>query len=70
MSDAPIVVHRASGTGGRRVTVRGQIMGLARSDTDLVEFLRRAGLPDASEVLDDPVWVEWQGGAAHDYAAP
>ncbi|WP_030906152.1 hypothetical protein [Streptomyces sp. NRRL F-5126] len=68
MSDAPIVVHRASGTGGRRVTVRGQIMGLAHSDGDLVEFLRRAGLPDAGDLLDDPGWVEWQGGPPHDYA--
>ncbi|MEW2549630.1 hypothetical protein AB0910_28335 [Streptomyces sp. NPDC047002] len=67
MSDAPIVVHRASGTGGRRVTVRGQIMGLAHSDGDLVEFLRRAGLPDAEDLLDDPSWVEWQGGLGHDY---
>ncbi|MBP0460891.1 hypothetical protein [Streptomyces montanisoli] len=67
MSDAPIVVHRASGTGGRRVTVRGQIMGLAHSDGDLVEFLRRAGLPDAGDLLDDPAWVEWQGGPPHDY---
>jgi hypothetical protein len=68
MTDAPIVVHRASGTGGRRVTVRGQIMGLAHSDDDLVEFLRRAGLPDAWELLDDASWVEWQGGVSHDYA--
>ncbi|MFC9430984.1 hypothetical protein ACFXKG_07165 [Streptomyces sp. NPDC059255] len=67
MSDAPIVVHRASGTGGRRVTVRGQIMGLAHSDAHLVEFLRLAGLPDAWELLDDPAWVEWQGGPAHEY---
>ncbi len=68
MSDAPIVVHRASGTGGRRVTVRGRIMGLAHSDDHLIEFLRLAGLPDAWELLDDPTWVEWQGGPAHEYS--
>jgi hypothetical protein len=69
VGEAPIVVHRASGTGGRRVTARGRILGLAHSDDHLIEFLRRAGLPDAEELLDDPAWVEWQGGHEHDYAA-
>ncbi|WP_406100966.1 hypothetical protein OG698_01735 [Streptomyces sp. NBC_01003] len=32
MAVAPIVVHPPLGTGGRRVTVRGQILGLAYSD--------------------------------------
>ncbi|MGW2560073.1 hypothetical protein ACWCXB_12660 [Streptomyces sp. NPDC001514] len=63
---APIVVHRATGTNGRRVTIRTQPTGLAHSDADLIEFLRRAGLPDA-ELLDDPHWVAWQGGRPHDY---
>ena len=62
MSCAPIVVHRVTGTGGRRVTIRAQIAGLAHSDADLIEFLRCAGLPDAWDALDDPRWVEWQGG--------
>ncbi|MEU3918972.1 hypothetical protein [Streptomyces sp. NPDC029004] len=69
MGDAPIVVHRATGTGGRRVTIRAQISGLAHSDDDLIEFLRRAGMPDAWEALDDPAWVEWQGGHPHEYNA-
>ncbi|MBT2509677.1 hypothetical protein J7I98_28150 [Streptomyces sp. ISL-98] len=69
MSDAPIVIHRATGTGGRRVTIRGQVAGLARSDSDVVEFLRRAGLPDAAEVMDAPRWTEWQGGRPHEYGA-
>ncbi|MFJ4917469.1 hypothetical protein [Streptomyces sp. NPDC088726] len=66
---APIVIHRPSPTGGRRVTIRGQIAGLARDDRDVVEFLRRAGLPDAEELLDQPSWVEWRGGRAHRYEA-
>ena len=67
---APIVVHRPSPTGGRRVTVvGGEILGLAYDDHDLVEFLRRAGLPDAERILDDPQWVEWRGGRAHQYEA-
>ncbi|WP_327359496.1 hypothetical protein [Streptomyces sp. NBC_01304] len=49
---APIVVHPPQGTGGRRVTVRGQILGLAHDDNDLLEFLRRAGLPDAETLLE------------------
>ncbi|MER7517761.1 hypothetical protein [Streptomyces sp. NPDC126499] len=67
---APIIVHRPSPSGGRRVTVRDdQILGLAHSDKDVVEFLRRAGLDDAEALLDDPRWVEWRGGRAHEYEA-
>ncbi|RDG35187.1 hypothetical protein [Streptomyces corynorhini] len=69
MAGAPIVVHPPSLTGGRRVTVRGQILGLAHDDRDLVEFLRRAGLPDAETLVDDPGWVEWRGGRAHEWGA-
>ncbi|MFE6222422.1 MULTISPECIES: hypothetical protein [unclassified Streptomyces] len=69
-SSAPIVVHPPSPSGGRRVTVRqGGILGLAHSDRDVVEFLRRAGLDDAETLLDDPRWVEWRGGRAHEYEA-
>lgn len=66
---APIVIHRPSPTGGRRVTIQGRIAGLAYGDHDLEEFLRRAGLPDAETLLDDPAWVEWRGGRAHQYVA-
>ncbi|MER7350947.1 hypothetical protein ABT390_36690 [Streptomyces aurantiacus] len=69
MADAPIVVHRPSPTGGRRVTARGQILGLAHSDEDLVEFLRRAGIEDAGPLLDNPRAVTWRGGRAHEYEA-
>ena len=72
---APVAVHPPLGTGGRRVTVHGEILGLAHSDADVVEFLRQAGLsdaegvPDVEELLDDPAWVKWQGGRAHHYEA-
>ena len=69
MDQAPIVVHPPSSTGGRRVTAQDQILGLAHSDADVLEFLRRAGLPDADQLLDDPAWVKWRGGRAHDYDA-
>lgn len=51
------------------VAARGQILGLAHSDRDVVEFLRRAGLEDAESLLDDPMWVTWRGGRAHHYEA-
>ncbi|MEU8953139.1 hypothetical protein AB0C93_02415 [Streptomyces sp. NPDC048518] len=51
-----MVVHPPSRTGGRRVTARRQILGLAHSDRDEIEFLRRAGLPDGKQLLDDPWW--------------
>ncbi|MFJ4126596.1 hypothetical protein ACIP3U_35580 [[Kitasatospora] papulosa] len=50
----PIVIHRPSPPGGRRVTIRGQIAGLAHDDQDVTGFLQRAGLPDAGQLLDQP----------------
>ncbi|MFJ2292126.1 hypothetical protein ACIOG7_10495 [Streptomyces sp. NPDC087894] len=69
MEHAPIVVYRLSYWGGRRVTMRGRILGLAHDDRDLIEFLRRAGLEDPDLLVDDPVWVEWRGGRAHGWDA-
>ncbi|MFF1649104.1 hypothetical protein [Streptomyces sp. NPDC058240] len=69
MAAAPIVVHRPSPSGGRRVTAYGHILGLAHDDQDLIEFLRRAGLPDAETLIDDPQMVEWRGGRAHQWDA-
>lgn len=73
MDHAPIVVHRISPTGGRRVTMHtaGQdaVLGLAGSDADVIEFLRRAGVPDPDEVVlgaDSPL-IEWQADPAHVY---
>ncbi|MFE4873859.1 hypothetical protein [Streptomyces sp. NPDC056682] len=71
MTEAPIVVHRPLACGGRHVTVHGQPIGLAHSDRDLVEFLRRAGIEetDAEAMVDgDSPEIEWQGGQAHRYA--
>ncbi|TXS51928.1 hypothetical protein [Streptomyces sp. t39] len=73
MRTAPIIVHRPSGSGGRRVTVhtqgRDEILGTAYSDHDLVVFLEAAGILDPETVLDDPRWVEWRGGRAHHWSA-
>lgn len=71
---APIVVHRPSSSGGRRVTVQrhGQevgYLGIAHSDRELEVFLEQAGILDPELILDDPRWVEWRGGHAHEYQA-
>ncbi|MFD7661097.1 hypothetical protein [Streptomyces sp. NPDC059788] len=67
---ARIIIQEPSPTGGRRVRADGTILGLAHSDRDVIEFLRRAGLPDSEPLLDDPAWVEWRGGSPHDYGGP
>lgn len=61
---APIVVHGLSRSGGRRVATKGKVVGLVHNDSDLVEFLRRAGLDDAWELVDDAHWIEWRRGRA------
>ncbi|MFC7219766.1 hypothetical protein ACFQLX_16580 [Streptomyces polyrhachis] len=66
---APLVVHPPSPGGGRRVSVRGEDVGLAHDDGELVGLLRAAGFGDADIALDDPHLVEWRGGAPHQWAA-
>jgi hypothetical protein len=72
VTSAPIVVHRPSDSGGRRVTVhssgRDEILGTAYSDHDLVVFLEGAGVAEPDAILDDPQWVEWRGGPAHEFS--
>ncbi|MFV5997598.1 hypothetical protein ACNPQM_35710 [Streptomyces sp. NPDC056231] len=48
---------------------RVQILGLARSDHDVIVFLEAAGLDDSERILDSLGWVEWPGGRAHRYEA-
>ncbi|MFJ7305650.1 hypothetical protein [Streptomyces sp. NPDC099088] len=73
MTSAPIVVHRPSPSGGRRVSVhqhgRDEILGTAYSDHDLVVFLAAAGVQDPDSILDDGRWIEWRGGRAHQWSA-
>lgn len=57
----PVTVQLPSPSGGRRVRVDGEILGLAHSVRDLVEFLRRAGLEiETHEVADSPL-IDWRG---------
>lgn len=56
-----VTVHPPSPTGGRRVRVDGEILGLAHNLADVAEFLRRAGLEiDPSDVALAP-WIDWRG---------
>jgi hypothetical protein len=74
MDRAPILVHRISPTGGRRVVIRirgvDTVLGTAYSDRDLIEFLRRIDIPDPDDmVLGDSEAIAWQGGQPHVYQA-
>lgn len=55
-----MIVHPPSPTGGRRVRVDGEILGLAYNVADVAEFLRRAGLEiDPDDVATSP-WIDWR----------
>ncbi|MFC9294235.1 hypothetical protein ACFTWH_05510 [Streptomyces sp. NPDC057011] len=74
MHHAPVVVHRIFPSGGRQVTLRTaggeESLGVARSDADVIEFLRRAGMPDPDEaVLGGADLVEWDSDTPHVYEA-
>ncbi|MEV4944954.1 hypothetical protein [Streptomyces sp. NPDC053755] len=66
---ALITVHRLSPTGGRRVTTRGAILGIAYDDGDLVELARSAGIDDPESLVGDDRLIEWRGGRPHQYEA-
>ncbi|MFF2201145.1 hypothetical protein [Streptomyces sp. NPDC058145] len=56
-----VSVHPPSPSGGRRVRVDGEILGLAHNVADIAEFLRRAGLEiDPADVAEAP-WIDWRG---------
>jgi hypothetical protein len=51
------------------VTIRGEQVGIAYHLLDVLELLRRAGLPEAHEGIEDPALVEWQGGDSRAWRA-
>lgn len=66
----PVIVYPPSPTGGRRVRVDGEILGLATGLADVAEFLRRAGLEglDADDVARSEI-IEWRGGGPHEWGS-
>ncbi|MGO4747920.1 hypothetical protein AB4212_04655 [Streptomyces sp. 2MCAF27] len=63
MAEVPrVVIQPPSPSGGRRVRVNGVILGVAHGVTDLLEFLRRAGLDAESLDLETSPLIEWRGG--------
>lgn len=48
--------------GRRRVTIDGRNAGVAVEPDEVVEMMRRAGVPEDRIALDDPQRVEWHGG--------
>ncbi|CAL9510127.1 hypothetical protein SUDANB150_03576 [Streptomyces sp. enrichment culture] len=64
-----MIVQPPSPDGGRRVAIRGEYVGTAYHLLDVVEFLRRAGLPESDTTLDAPELIEWRGGGPGAWAA-
>jgi hypothetical protein len=65
-----IVVHAPDASGGRRVHVDSEILGLAHSLRDVQEFLRRAGLDwDEEQIAVSPL-IEWRGGGPESWPPP
>ncbi|MFJ8995574.1 hypothetical protein ACIRQH_34865 [Streptomyces sp. NPDC102279] len=62
-SATPVIVYPPDETGGRRVRVDGQILGLAYNVRDVAALLQTAGMQDADEmdVIRSP-FIEWRGG--------
>ncbi|MEV0243370.1 hypothetical protein AB0I06_26120 [Streptomyces sp. NPDC050674] len=56
-----VIVHPPSPSGGRRVRVDGEILGLAHNVTDVAEFLRRAGLEIDPADVAAVAWIDWRG---------
>ncbi|THA46212.1 hypothetical protein [Streptomyces sp. A1136] len=56
------MVYPPDAQGGRRVRCDGEILGRALGPTDLLEFLRRAGLDPDDVSLDYAGFIEWRGG--------
>ncbi|MFD7336704.1 hypothetical protein ACFV98_11955 [Streptomyces violascens] len=68
MDRLPVVVYPPKGK-GRLVTIRGERYGVAYRFSDVVEFLRQAGLDPDDIDLSNPELVEWRGSGMEDWPA-
>lgn len=57
---APVIVHAPHVGVGRRVTVHGELVGIARRTADLVAFIRRKGIALDEEDLGASPLIEWR----------
>ena len=65
---APVVVHEPLVNGGRQVSVRGEIAGVARSVAEVLVVVRRVGIVlDPEEAASTPL-IEWRGRGADAWA--
>ncbi|MCZ7456344.1 MULTISPECIES: hypothetical protein [Streptomyces] len=67
-TNPPVIVHPIEPSGGRPVTIRGEPVGTAHDLFDVLEFLRRANLPETDTAVDDPELIEWRGGGPQSWA--
>lgn len=65
MEQPRIIVEPVVST-GRRVRAGAEILGIAYTPADVIEFLRRAGLDDPD--LSDRDLIEWHGGGSDVWA--
>ncbi|MDN3296375.1 hypothetical protein QWM81_20365 [Streptomyces ficellus] len=65
----PVIVYPPSPTGGRRVRVDGEILGLAYGLADMARFLRRAGLELDEFGVAQSALIEWRGGGPYVWGA-
>ncbi|WP_327167405.1 hypothetical protein [Streptomyces subrutilus] len=70
MGNETVVVHVPDESGGRRVQVGSEVLGLAHGLRDVAEFLRRDA-PDWDEerVAASPL-IDWRGGGPDTWPAP
>jgi hypothetical protein len=65
MAEAPhrIIVDSPARSGGRRVRVGDEVLGVAYGEADVLDFARRAGV-DTDDIsgLADSDLIDWHGG--------
>ncbi|NXY94750.1 hypothetical protein HYE82_10165 [Streptomyces sp. BR123] len=67
--ESRVTIHPPDDRGRRLVTYRREELGRATSESDIRDFLYRAGVADAEDVdLTDPALFDWQGTGPESWA--